>query len=292
MPDCSGRCYLVYDRCYAGWGGKRRDACRSHSGIGDDGFVSKTVYLNISQITEVRHKEIQLKDVADVYCDDSAIMNKCKALRIKTIHLDRNKRYIESTLDVIKKLTEMDSTLQINNVGEVNFIIDYHKPKPPSWVWEWAKTIFVCIVCFCGASFAIMMDVLEGEKLVNLCAVVTRYFGGTLLGTGGLVRAYSKAVQEGLKNCTALTVEPAVKLSVTTDYNGIGKIQYLLGQQEITTLGVEYTDRVELTALVPDGALDKVRADITEATSGRAGLHMSGEVYYGIFNKEVILFPG
>lgn len=42
--------------------------------------MSKTVYLNISQITEVRHKEIQLKDVADVYCDDSAIMNKCKAL--------------------------------------------------------------------------------------------------------------------------------------------------------------------------------------------------------------------
>uniref|UniRef100_UPI000B056F34 stage V sporulation protein AA n=1 Tax=Clostridium sp. NkU-1 TaxID=1095009 RepID=UPI000B056F34 len=57
--------------------------------------MSKTVYLNISQITEVRHKEIQLKDVADVYCDDTAIMNKCKALRIKTIHLDRNKRYIE-----------------------------------------------------------------------------------------------------------------------------------------------------------------------------------------------------
>ncbi len=137
-----------------------------------------------------------------------------------------------------------------------------------------------------------MMDVLEGEKLVNLCAVVTRYFGGTLLGTGGLVRAYSKAVQEGLKSCTALTVEPAVKLSVTTDYNGIGKIQYLLGQREITTLGTEYTDRVELTALVPDETLDKLRSDITEMTGGRAGLLLSGEVYYGIFNKEVVLFPG
>ncbi len=137
-----------------------------------------------------------------------------------------------------------------------------------------------------------MMDVLDGEKLVNLCAVVTRYFGGTLLGTGGLVRAYSKAVQEGLKSCTALTVEPAVKLSVTTDYNGIGKIQYLLGQREITTLGAEYTDRVELTALVPDEALDKLRADITEVTGGKAGLLLSGEVYYGIFNKEVVLFPG
>lgn len=118
--------------------------------------MSKTVYINISEITEVHHKEIQLKDVADVFCDDSAVMNKCKALRIKTIHMDQNKRYIESTIDVIKKLLEMDNTLQINNIGEVNFIIDYHKKKQPNWFLQWAKTIFVCIICFCGAAFAIM----------------------------------------------------------------------------------------------------------------------------------------
>lgn len=118
--------------------------------------MSKTVYLNVSQITEVHHKEIQLKDVADVYCDDSSVMSKCKALRIKTIHSDRNKRYVESTLDVIKKLMEMDPALTVNSVGEVNFIIDYHGPKRPSWAWQWLKTIFVCIICFCGASFAIM----------------------------------------------------------------------------------------------------------------------------------------
>lgn len=118
--------------------------------------MSKTVYLNISQITEVHHKEIQLKDVATVYSDDSAVTNKCSALRIKTIHLDRDKRYVESTLDVIKKITEMDPTITVNNVGEVDFIIDYHRPKSPNWAWEWIKTIFVCIICFCGASFAIM----------------------------------------------------------------------------------------------------------------------------------------
>lgn len=118
--------------------------------------MSKTVYLNVSQITEIHHKEVQLKDVADVYCDDSAVMNKCNALRIKTIHLDRNKRYVESTLDVIKKLTEMDPAISVTNVGQVDFIIDYHPPKPPHWTWQWIKTIFVCIICFCGASFAIM----------------------------------------------------------------------------------------------------------------------------------------
>lgn len=118
--------------------------------------MSKTVYLNIRQISEIHHKEVQLKDVADVYCDDSAVTNKCNALRIKTIHLDRNKRYVESTLDVIKKLIEMDPSLTVNNVGEVDFIIDYHRPKSPNWGWQWLKTVFVCIVCFCGASFAIM----------------------------------------------------------------------------------------------------------------------------------------
>ncbi|WP_349666821.1 stage V sporulation protein AA [Lacrimispora sp.] len=118
--------------------------------------MSKTVYLNISEITEVHRKEVQLKDVADVYCDDSAVLNKCNALRIKTIHSDRNKRYIESTLDVIKKLVEMDPAISVNNVGKVDYIIDYHRPKSPNWVWQWIKTIFVCVICYCGAAFAIM----------------------------------------------------------------------------------------------------------------------------------------
>ena len=145
--------------------------------MGDDGFMSKTVYLNISQITEVHHKEIQLKDVADVYCDDSAVMNKCNALRIKTIHLDRNKRYIESTLDVIKKLVEMDPSITVNNVGEVDYIIDYHKPKSPNWIWQWAKAIFVCIICYCGAAFAIMTfnnDVSVTEVFNEIYKIIMR----------------------------------------------------------------------------------------------------------------------
>lgn len=135
-----------------------------------------------------------------------------------------------------------------------------------------------------------MLEVLEGEGIVNICAVVTRYFGGTLLGTGGLVRAYSKAVKQGLEACTVLMIEPAKKLAVATDYNGIGKIQYLLGQQEIATLDSEYTDQVKLTVLIPDGKQEKLMADITEATGGRAGIQELEEVYFGIFKKEVLLF--
>jgi putative IMPACT (imprinted ancient) family translation regulator len=135
-----------------------------------------------------------------------------------------------------------------------------------------------------------MLEVLEREKIVNVCVVVTRYFGGTLLGTGGLVRAYSGAVKEGLCACTILTVEPAKKISISTDYNGIGKIQYLLLQQEMKILESEYTDRVDLIVLVPDEKLINLEAEITEVTSGKAEMIELEEVYYSILEKEVILF--
>ncbi len=70
-----------------------------------------------------------------------------------------------------------------------------------------------------------MLDVLLGEELYNTAVVVTRYFGGVLLGTGGLVRAYSKAVQEGLANSCVIEKKHGVLLSVDTDYNGLGRIQ-------------------------------------------------------------------
>ena len=76
-----------------------------------------------------------------------------------------------------------------------------------------------------------MLDVLLGEEVRNVCAVVTRYFGGTLLGTGGLVRAYSGAVQEGLKNSVIVTKRLADRLEVQTDYNSVGKIQYIAARQ-------------------------------------------------------------
>ena len=96
-----------------------------------------------------------------------------------------------------------------------------------------------------------MLDVLLGAEVKNICVVVTRYFGGTLLGTGGLVRAYSGAVQEGLKNSVIVEKCPGVELKIHTDYNGIGKIQYILGQRGIATLSSEYTDKVMLEVLVP-----------------------------------------
>lgn len=118
--------------------------------------TTNTVYLNIAQITEVRTKDVFLKDVAKIYCNDTNIQNKCNAVKLRTIRLDEPRRYVENVLDVIKKLEEIDSSIQVNNVGEVDYIIDYIPPAKPNHAWQWMKTIFVAIVCFCGAAFAIM----------------------------------------------------------------------------------------------------------------------------------------
>lgn len=115
-----------------------------------------TVYLNLKEITEVRKKDVFLKDVATVYCSDTVIQNKCLAAKIKTIRDDRCCRYVEDSFDVIRILEAIDPSIQVNNVGQTAFIISYHSPERPHLIWQWIKTIFVCLISFSGAAFAIM----------------------------------------------------------------------------------------------------------------------------------------
>ena len=134
-----------------------------------------------------------------------------------------------------------------------------------------------------------MLDVLLGNKLSNAAVVVTRYFGGTLLGTGGLVRAYSKSTQVGLENSVVFEKCCGKQVSISTDYNGIGKLQYIAATMELHTLDTEYTDKVVVKLLVPEDKLDEMDKKVTEATSGKAKIEIEDTVYYGIHDKEVII---
>ena len=135
-----------------------------------------------------------------------------------------------------------------------------------------------------------MLDVIVGEGIHNVVVVVTRYFGGTLLGTGGLVRAYSSATKEGLNNSVIVTKNLGSKYEIDTDYNGIGKIQYIIGQMGLTTLDTVYTDAVKVIVLVPEADCGAFEKKVAEATYGRAVMDMQGKVYYGDAEGEVIVF--
>lgn len=125
-----------------------------------------------------------------------------------------------------------------------------------------------------------MLEVLTGEGIRDIAVVVTRYFGGVLLGTGGLVRAYTQAVREGLKNCRTGRMRFGHELEVVTDYNGIGKIQYLLANCGMKPLSGEYTERVTLRLYVSAEAVETLREKLVEATCGRVEIHKIRELYF------------
>lgn len=135
-----------------------------------------------------------------------------------------------------------------------------------------------------------MLDVVLGEDIYNVAVVVTRYFGGVLLGTGGLVRAYSKAVQEGLKNSQIIEKQYGISLEVTTDYTGIGKIQYIAGENKLPILDSEYTDKVVLKILVPNAEVGRIEKVITEGTNGKAIMRKEKDLYFAVLDGEVLLF--
>lgn len=125
-----------------------------------------------------------------------------------------------------------------------------------------------------------MLEVLLGEGVRNIAVVVTRYFGGTLLGTGGLVRAYTQAVKEALTQCEFGRMCRGLELEVATDYNGVGKILYLLGQRGIEPAESIYTDSVTLRLVVPVGDVDSLQKEMVEVTNGKVSVTRGNELYF------------
>lgn len=125
-----------------------------------------------------------------------------------------------------------------------------------------------------------ILEVLKGEELRNTLIVVTRYFGGTLLGTGGLVRAYSAAAKEGIASSVIITRIPGIKLHITTEYTALGKIQYILAQRDLRILDSVYTDKVDLEVLIPQEQTESIKAALTEGTNGQALIKEGPSCYF------------
>ncbi len=125
-----------------------------------------------------------------------------------------------------------------------------------------------------------MLEVLTGEGIRNIAVVVTRYFGGVLLGTGGLVRAYTQAVKEGLKNCETGRMRFGHEVEITTDYNSIGKILYLLGNEGVEPIASDYTDKVMLRLQLPAEDVERLRKEMVEITGGKVEFNKIKELYF------------
>ena len=135
-----------------------------------------------------------------------------------------------------------------------------------------------------------MMDVLTGAGLTNVAVVVTRYFGGTLLGTGGLVRAYTSAAIDGLEHSESITRIHGIKLLIRAEYTDLGKIQYLLASRDVIQLDPVYTDKVELMALVPVEQMKGLKADLMEGTNGQVVLDETVQCWFAQTEDGIRIF--
>lgn len=135
-----------------------------------------------------------------------------------------------------------------------------------------------------------MLDVLLKENIHNAAVVVTRYFGGVLLGTGGLVRAYQQATKAGLSASEIIEKKDGAVLFIRTDYTGIGRLQYLFAQEKITVMDTAYEADVLVKAVIPENDKKRIEKTIIEQTNGTAKLERGDEVTFAEYDGEVLLF--
>ena len=126
-----------------------------------------------------------------------------------------------------------------------------------------------------GTAGVPVLDVLQKEGLTDICVVVTRYFGGILLGGGGLVRAYSHGCKIAVDASKIMDMCDCFELTITTDYNSYGKINYILPNFEVKILTTDFTDEVTIKLLAKIEIVDSLEKEIVEITNGKVKIGRS-----------------
>lgn len=133
-----------------------------------------------------------------------------------------------------------------------------------------------------------VLEVIKKNGITDTAIVVTRYFGGILLGAGGLVRAYSRSAADAVKASGIVLKVKGVSLTITINYDLLGKVQYLFSSKNWYIENIEYTDEVKILFNCEVDKLDEVKKEVTEICHGTSKFHMDEEKFY--FKGENRLF--
>ena len=131
-----------------------------------------------------------------------------------------------------------------------------------------------------GSAGIPVIDVIKNKGITDTAIVVTRYFGGILLGVGGLARAYSKAASESINKGKIVLKVKGKSLSMTVNYDLLGKLQYLFEKKQWYIDNTEYTDKVVLSINFANEELETAKMVINEITSGNCSFVEGIEKYY------------
>ena len=124
-----------------------------------------------------------------------------------------------------------------------------------------------------------MLNVFEREGLVDVLCVVTRYFGGVLLGAGGLCRAYTKAAKDALDAAGISRMQPWLRQQITVSYALFERAKLLIAAQEGTVEDAQYRAEILMTYRIPEGADERLRTALREASSGSVVPSLLEEIF-------------
>lgn len=114
-----------------------------------------TLYLKINQNVELHNPDVTLGDVGKMTCADDTIINRLNTVKLVKIKEKEFAKYTVSVLAVIEKIHEIYPKLEVNNIGEAEFVLTYKKQKKQT-IWNVCKVAVVCIIAFFGSAFTIM----------------------------------------------------------------------------------------------------------------------------------------
>lgn len=127
-----------------------------------------------------------------------------------------------------------------------------------------------------------LLEILTRRDLRNAIIIVTRYFGGTLLGAGGLLRAYNQAGLAAAEAAGLAAYHERAVVAITVDYPFWGKVEHELGRRAIPTRGVEYADRVTVRALIDPAGMAALSAAVGDLTAGGAAIAEVGREFVAV----------
>ena len=130
-----------------------------------------------------------------------------------------------------------------------------------------------------GTAGVPVLDVLQKEGLTDVCCVVTRYFGGILLGGGGLLRAYSHSAKITVEDAERLIMCRCYPITITVDYNLYGKISYILPEFEAKILDTVFASEVTVKLLVKSNLAEKLKEKLIDTTNGSILIEQNDECF-------------
>lgn len=131
-----------------------------------------------------------------------------------------------------------------------------------------------------GTAGVPILDILRGEKIENVLVVVTRYFGGILLGTGGLVKAYSSSAKEAILASKKVEMKLCSEYQISVDYNYYDILNHYFKKNEIVVKKVDYSEKIDVYVILEKNKLEKVLSEIEEITDRKITAKVIDTYYY------------